>query len=488
MIFQKLMFPTVCQCYNLYFNGQFKVDNNVVTMEHGDVLTTDTYFNAMPIKKILDYTRINTVSVSLEIIGKGKIQGCTAWVDGDKKLHTFEGKEQSFDNEEKNSIVVDYDPSIGGELFYVKIVAESDCILISGSFQSPIEEVNHVDLAIGICTYKREDYINRNLENLSKSALFNCHERPHVFVCDNAKTIQSTGYDWVTVIPNRNVGGSGGFTRCMIEIKKSERHFTHFILIDDDVNLDSQVIERTIGLLTILKPEYTEDIIGGAMLVLHEPWRQFENGALYKNGFLYFPNKNIDLRKVQSIIINSRESDINYNAWCYCCMPTSIMEKGLPLPLFIHMDDIEYCTREKRRIITMNGICVWHPFYANQRQTNIVFYDIRNNLIVFSRDNVSDIMNYALKLLDDRFLAIFRYDYNRFLAAYEGFNSFLKGIDYFKKTDPEKLNESLYKYRTNWLDIIKIDETEITKDVPPLTRPNSLFGMIRLLLSSEKKC
>ena len=423
----------------------------------------------------------------LKIKGKGTVQACTTWIDNNE-IRKNENGPISFYGADDCEIEILFNLTTDDEIAYVKIKADSDCEIISGYYQSPINNINDVDLAICICTFKREEYIKKNIENLSKSSLFNSNSKSHVFICDNAKTLADISYDWVTVLPNRNVGGSGGFTRCMVEVKKSKRHFTHILLMDDDINLDSQVVERTINMIKILKPEHKNDILGGSMMVLHEPWIQFENGGLYKHGFMQFPNKMMDLRNIRSIIINSRINKLNYNAWCYCCMPTTMLEKGLPLPLFIHMDDIEYGTREKHNIITMNGIGVWHPFFANQRQSNIVYYDMRNKMIVLSRNNKNDVTRYSLTLLNGLFNFIYRYDYNRFLAACDGFDAYLDGIDHFKKIDPEKLNKSLSKYKTKWIDVPDIDNYEISQNKPfvaPKTRKDIIYSILSIGKKTE---
>ena len=86
----------------------------------------------------------------------------------------------------------------------------------------------------------------------------------------------------VTIYPNMNAGGAGGFTRGMIEILKANENgagVTHVLVMDDDIVLDTDVLLRTYTLLSLRKPEYADVFVGGAMLRLDRPNIQVENGA-----------------------------------------------------------------------------------------------------------------------------------------------------------------------------------------------------------------
>ena len=48
--------------------------------------------------------------------------------------------------------------------------------------------------------------------------------RLYVNISDNAKTIDTSQFesDYIRVYENKNLGGAGGFTRCLIESKKMQ--------------------------------------------------------------------------------------------------------------------------------------------------------------------------------------------------------------------------------------------------------------------------
>ena len=64
-------------------------------------------------------------------------------------------------------------------------------------------------------------------------------------------------------------------------------------------------------------------------------------------------------------------------------IPVSQIEKrGLPLPLFIRCDDIEYSLRSHTKIMTMNGICIWHMGFVNKYNVAFDRYQQCRNLLI----------------------------------------------------------------------------------------------------------
>lgn len=72
-----------------------------------------------------------------------------------------------------------------------------------------------------------------------------------------------------------------------------------------------------------------------------------------------------------------------FGAWWYCCIPREAIEKnGLPLPIFIRSDDLEYGLRCHPGFITMNGICLWHMGFASKFNPAIDLYQVYRNMLV----------------------------------------------------------------------------------------------------------
>ena len=98
------------------------------------------------------------------------------------------------------------------------------------------EQINPVKLALCTTTFLKEEYIVPNIE-LVKEEILSADdaiaENFHMFVVDNGRTLDADALsdDGVTVVPNPNVGGSGGFARGMIEALRSDTAFTHVLLM-----------------------------------------------------------------------------------------------------------------------------------------------------------------------------------------------------------------------------------------------------------------
>ena len=200
-----------------------------------------------------------------------------------------------------------------------------------------------VDIAINICTFRREAFVKRNLEILRKAILQNpeheMYQHLQVFISDNGKTldIPALAGRQVHIVPNKNVGGAGGFTRGLIEILHCPDYAaTHVLFMDDDILIEPEALFRTYTLLRCRKKEYEDLFIGGAMLRLDQQNIQVEAGAAWNAGSLQSRKSGVDLNTVDGCLYNEIEEYVEFNAWWYCCTPMSVVrEDNLPLPIFI---------------------------------------------------------------------------------------------------------------------------------------------------------
>lgn len=115
-----------------------------------------------------------------------------------------------------------------------------------------------------ICTYKREDYVQRNLRHLRETVLAQPQaeiaRHLEVFVVDNGQTLRRDEVEslGIRLFPNKNLGGSGGFARGIIEALRRREEFSHVLLMDDDILLESNVLVKTIRFLQIVRSEHQD--------------------------------------------------------------------------------------------------------------------------------------------------------------------------------------------------------------------------------------
>lgn len=461
IILQNILFPNeICKETELFYR-EGKTFDGAMLCEKGHVVSFDTYFNSFAYKKWKRHTRINEVCLKVRISGKCNVyKCCLGHGEGNEVIR--EGMIEPYyikSTSESEEIDIRFDECGEDELLYFAIEAiDENAVLHNGYYYSEEDfAVHDVSIAVAICTYRREEYIERNINKLIAEIIDNpaspLYGRMEVYISDNGQSLSDYSNKKVHIYPNLNLGGSGGFTRCLIEIIKAnpERGHTHVIMMDDDIDFFIESLNRTFAFLQLLQDDYRNAIVGGQMLMSNNKTVQFENAGRYgKDGFLILRNRNKDMTDCRNLINNMTNYIVNYNAWCYCCMPISkISYDNLPLPLFIHMDDIEYSLRNKFEVITINGICVWHPFYSNQRAESIVYYDVRNKLIVMSEMDSADIRKYALKWINSFHHYMYSYNYNRVILACKAVLDFCKGFDYFKDLDPIMLNKALMEYNTH---------------------------------------
>ena len=463
VLLYNLTFPKdgVCDVCELYFRGGEQRKNGVF-LSDGNTVTFDTYFNSFSHVKYKKYTNVRTVTLRLSLVGSGTVQVLRYISDDEREL--LVRKRVSGDCE----LTFDISNIPDKGFIYFSFTADGDCMLNGGSWTSDVQK-RHIKLGIVICTYKREDYLRRNIAHMQEYARSLDERFFDVFVVDNARTVTDDFGEGFTVIPNDNTGGSGGFTRGIKEVYS--RGYTHFLLMDDDILFDVNILQRTAAMLAALKDEYKTASIGGAMLVLDCPYLQKELGADWEDNLISSRRHRLDARNASTICGNEEDIEPNYNGWFYMCMPTSSVEKyGYPLPFFIRCDDIEYSLRAAEHIIVTSGIAVWHESFDNKYSPEMEYYIKRNELILSSRypNGTGFFANWKKLFLGIGKTLLLQ----RYFAAdlrFKAYDDFLKGADYFLNLDSGANHMELRKYCPRFLtkEEIKTEYGIEINDNPP---------------------
>lgn len=465
MLLFELSFPILTDETKLYFSGNStSFIENSLHIKSGTSCSLCTYFNSFSAGKYKKYTVAKNIILKIRFQGYAEI-----FIKRENGTPVASDTIES-NNPEMHSIAFSISDSDDGEVFYPEIIAKSDCKLFSGCYEAETRPNREVFLGVAFCTFKREKYIIPNMERIRDFG--KKYSIPlKVFVVDNGSTLSKTlSDDTISIIRNPNCGGSGGFARGLLEAVNA--NCTHVIFLDDDITLDTNVVLKTYTLLTILKPEYYESIVGGAMIHSEIPYLQHESGALW-DGFHISPLGNeFDLRKKESIFANDKLPKADYQAWWYCCFPASFSTKyGYPLPFFIKSDDVEYGIRCQKPIITMNGIAVWHDGFQNKYAGHFEYYIKRNELVNTALHyNGFGIITNIRKLLSSiaRFTLLQRY----FLAelVVKAYDDFLDGPKRFLETDLAEFNLELAKLAKPDTDKSIIKNAEIVSS-PKATNP-----------------
>lgn len=357
----------------LYFKGNADVIENGLSVKTGNIVDFLTYFNSFSLGKWKEYTNIKELQIGGIIKGLAEIEVYTIG-----KNESILAKQQVSG---KFSFCYDVG-TINSEILGIKIKAIDDIIIKKLTYLGEFEEWENQKIGVIICTFKREKYVKKTIDKLQKFSKE--HQWLTTLVVDNGSTLEECEAENLRVIHNPNYGGSGGFTRGIIENLKTKTN-DYVLLMDDDIDLDTGVLERTSALISALKNEYRESFLAGAMLNIDGPYIQYENTAYWNRVHLVSLGKNLDLSQKQNLIknINIKNYTNQYAAWWYCCIPVSRTEKiGLPLPFFIKGDDIEYSIRNNKKVIFMNGIGVWHEPFDKKIVPWVNYFSDRNMLIL----------------------------------------------------------------------------------------------------------
>lgn len=451
MILQNLVFPkkNICNEPELYFHGT--TDGKIPAGNEADLFT---YFNSFSAYKWKMYTTVEQVCFRLRCHGNCEI---TLWdtkvEDGaDPVAHSF----ASTKHEEggADEVVLRFSLHDVKGIIYAVIKAESDTVIFGGSFETVHEPVLPVKIAVGICTFRREEFVKKTLETLKRETMENpdspLYQNIYVYVSDNGQTLpyEELSNDRIFVMPNRNTGGSGGFGRCMKEAYEAQEKYglTHILLMDDDIVLESESLFRTYTLLSFLKEERKGAMLGGGLLRLDIPYIQHANGELWQGGRIGFTKRGYDLRKASYVLRNEENLPMEYNGWWYCCVPLAAQFRGFPLPIFIHGDDIEYGLRFDGNIMTLNGIGVWHDAFDNRKASSMEYYDMRNTLIACAIHHPEYSRLHMIKRVARHLIGqMLHLRVKDQELTMKGVEDFCKGTEFLKELDPTKLHPEIMK-------------------------------------------
>lgn len=457
MILQKLAFPdsNICEETELYYRLNDKAhlndDSNSLLFEKNGWVRFNTYFNSFSLNKWNAYTKLKELVVHIKCRGKFVISFQKSFIKDNVLIdeHLFS---EAFDGEYRRIIPTD----IAGVLSFTLDCISDEGELLYGAYEADVDEseLNKVKISMGICTFKREQYIIANLEQIKNKILVN-KESPlfnklEVFVSDNANTLPlDAGNEHIRILYNPNTGGAGGFTRCMMETLKvkDELGITHMLLCDDDIRLDPASVEKLGVFLMFVDDKYKESFVGGSMFRIDEMNVQSEVANRWNWGSgtstAYMYKK--DMLRFYNVVRNEIPLKINYLSWWFCCMPMDAIDKrSLPFPFFIKRDDIEFGLRNGGHFITLNGINVWHEPFEIKRPAYLEYYYIRNQLIMESAYNRTFDLKYMIHKTRQMFIETFtRFKYIEFKFYCQGIADFLRGIDWLKNVDAVELNKKL---------------------------------------------
>lgn len=438
--------------------------------QHAEFLT---YFNAFSLEKWKTYTQIHQAALRLSAKGKFGIQLFGHYVNNnviEKEILS----ENYYELEERETIVIPIPMESKSQVVSFQIFAYDEVSIYEGCYTADIDsdDLNEVNISLVTVTFRKEEFITRNLRLLENEIIYSEEELAnHIYVrvIDNGRTLNEDEWNGkrMHIYKNPNVGGSGGYTRGMMEtILDDSFPATHTLLMDDDVKILPESIIRTYHLLRCLKPEYRDHFISGAMLYYERMNVQHEDVGFINSEGAFGPRKPImEMHLADSVIRNEKiyeDQPNNYAGWWYCCIPASKMGRDrLSLPLFIRGDDVEFSIANHAKFITMNGICIWHMGFVTKFNMPMEFYQVhRNSLIIQAASDVTPEIDYIDRISKIFFTELNRFNYVGCDLLLDAIEDYLKGPEFIMTPMGEELMKKqsarpkkLVNIRQNYPDI-----------------------------------
>ncbi|MEE1296311.1 MAG: glycosyltransferase [Bifidobacterium sp.] len=356
-----------------------------VTVHAGRHASFCTYFNAFPASYWRRWTAVREVRFTATAQGRGTVSLMRS--SGRGLLYPV--KDIDVDSPDKPVQVTVGIPMSGlmdGGFFWFDAKASRDGELAvrdaSWAVPAAARPAPAKPFSIAITTFNRPSYCLRQLNAIAGDA--NVRARLDTIYCTDqgtdhvsdqpgfADTAKELGTQ-LTYLRQRNLGGSGGFSRGMLETLKAGRS-DYTLLLDDDAISEPESIIRAVQFADYCT---TPTIVGGGMFhldnrtVLYAQSERLDTnemrmfpcvGAEYNHDYAQFPLR--DCPKLH------KRFNADFNGWWLCLVPVAVMrEIGLSMPAFIKFDDIEYGVRAKEHgfpTVSLPGVAVWHQAWHDK--------------------------------------------------------------------------------------------------------------------------
>lgn len=305
--------------------------------------------------------------------------------------------------------------------------------LLSAAWESLQAPLRAPRIGLTITTFNREPFLAANLTRLhgrmagGRTIIVN-HGAPGLEARLRDRLPPLSEIRW---IDQENSGGAGGFTRGMME-HRADSAITHVLLMDDDIDLPDDLVERTTAILSYSRPGIC---LGGAMFDYHHRNRLFSAGDILLPGSFGIghvaPPEGCDIATPEGVDFLARVHHPDFNGWWCFAFPIEVLDRaGLPMPCFIRGDDVEFGYRLKKvgfPTLGWPGLAVWHMPFAEKAAPWHMFYDRRNSLFANARHHRVGRLAVIRKLMGGFIHQLLRYDYDRVRAMTMGIAAFNAG-------------------------------------------------------------
>ena len=360
-------------------------------------ISLGSYFNAFPASYWRRWTTIEGVRLSVTTVGAGDLiiyrSNARGLVQAVESTQVESAGTVTFD--------LGFDHFIDGGWYWFDLVSRSDNFaLVSAEWQAPPSTPTPAPsglLTISITTLNRTEYCLELLATLATDDDVLAGTDKVIVVDQGTEKIrEQTRFAEVDtalggrlrVIEQVNAGGSGGFSRGMIETLTAGTS-EYVMLLDDDVVIEPESIRRA---LTFARFSASPTIVGGHMFDMYDKTKLHAFAETVDTWtFMWGPitpgRHDFTSSNLRQTTWMHQRIDVGYNGWWMSLIPVKVIrEIGLSLPVFIKWDDAEYSLRAADHgfpTVSLPGAAIWHVSWVDKDDSRDwqAFYHARNRLV-----------------------------------------------------------------------------------------------------------
>lgn len=343
----------------------------------GGVLSSDTFFNGLTIEAWKRQSSIDSLFLKLEghgefvlTLGRHSFAQASVWL-AEHRLKLTPGEATQVPIPEWTALT-------DGMLFF-RLRALGPAALAGGAFETAQTPRNDIRLGIVITHFNRQQQVLPAIDRIRRGVLDRpgLSERTTLTIVDNSRNLAPAPHRSIRHLPNRNLGGTGGFVRGLLSLIDAG-DYTHALFMDDDASCEIESIARCVALLQFANDKRLA--VAGALLREQAPWELLEKGARF-DGEVRPLHAGLDMRRVVDLLqAERRTARPDYGAWWFFGFPIAEVRQ-FPFPFFVRGDDIFFGLRNRFDIMTLNGIACWGEDFSSKHGPLTAYLDARYHLV-----------------------------------------------------------------------------------------------------------
>ncbi|RXZ51020.1 glycosyltransferase family 2 protein [Agromyces fucosus] len=355
-----------------------------------------SYFNAFPASYWNAWTNLDGVRLRVRTNGPGRILVFRS---------NARGVIQRIDSAEvTGETTTEFELSFasfldGGWLWFDLVAGDAPFELVQADWLAPEGAAPrvHGTATVSITTLNRGDYCTTLLREIGEDkTVLASLDRVLVVDQGSEKIRENAGYaaaeqsleGKLRLIEQANLGGSGGFSRGMLETSRAGES-DYIVLLDDDVEIEPESLLRA---LTFANFCVEPTIVGGHMFDMYDKAKLHAYAeGIHWSPFMWGPftpgRHDFGESNLRQTAWLHRRFDVDYNGWWMSLIPVSVInEIGASLPVFIKWDDAEYSLRAREHgvaTVSLPGAAVWHVSWVDKDDSHDwqAFFHARNRLV-----------------------------------------------------------------------------------------------------------